>query len=212
MASAQMMKEYAEVGKTLGVKDADLMDFVQEQLKAAQVAARAERQAERECRRAESEAELALVAKKAEAEQRTREAELMLVAKKAEVELDLIKRKRDEEIRTVAERLDLERRTAVEEHQRKLELEAAGQERRGARHDSATSEGEEERPRFSTRAPRTKMQNFSEGRDDIDAYLQRFERFAELCKWERNDWAMHLSVLLSGKALEVYARLSVLEA
>ena len=48
---------------------------------------------------------------------------------------------------------------------------------------------------------------FRDGIDNIDAYLQRFERFAKLQNWETADYAMGLSTLLTGKALEVYARL-----
>ena len=209
------MKEYAEVGKTLGVKDADLMAFVQEQVKAAQAATRDERQVERERRQAESEAEK----ERRQAENERMQAELELLAKKYEVEQRAreaaqlaAREEREEETRALAEKLDLERRAAEEEHQRKLELAAVGQEQKGSRRSSVSSDGAQEQPRFYTRAPRPKMQNFSEGKDDIDAYLQRFERFAELCKWERRDLALHLSVLLSGKALEVYARLSVEEA
>ena len=42
----------------------------------------------------------------------------------------------------------------------------------------------------------------------MDAYLQRFERFATTAKWEKTGWASKLSALLSGRALEVYSRLS----
>ena len=47
-----------------------------------------------------------------------------------------------------------------------------------------------------------------DGKDDLDAYLQRFERFATTAKWEKTGWASKLSALLSGRALEVYSRLS----
>ena len=59
------------------------------------------------------------------------------------------------------------------------------------------------------RAP--KLPSFSE-KDDLDSYLQRFERFAECQKWDKADWAVNLSALLTGKALEVYSRLSVEDA
>ena len=47
---------------------------------------------------------------------------------------------------------------------------------------------------------------FVDGKDDFDAYLQRFERFAETAKWHKTGWASKLSALLSGRALEVYSR------
>ena len=39
---------------------------------------------------------------------------------------------------------------------------------------------------------------FVDGKDDLDAYLQRFERFAETAKWKKDGWASKLSALLSG--------------
>ena len=43
---------------------------------------------------------------------------------------------------------------------------------------------------------------------DLDAYLQRFGRFVSVAKWDKTGWASKLSALLSGRALEVYSRIS----
>nr|KAG5701661.1 hypothetical protein BaRGS_027819 [Batillaria attramentaria] len=40
-----------------------------------------------------------------------------------------------------------------------------------------------------------------------DAYLERFERFAASNNWGQETWAVKLSALLTGKALDFYARL-----
>ena len=53
-----------------------------------------------------------------------------------------------------------------------------------------------------------KLPSFVDGKDDLDVYLQRFERFADTAKWEKTGWASKLSALLSGRALEVYSHLS----
>ena len=53
-----------------------------------------------------------------------------------------------------------------------------------------------------------KLPAFSENSDTIDSYLQRFERFAQANGWDREEWAVSLSALLTGKALDVYSRLS----
>ena len=67
----------------------------------------------------------------------------------------------------------------------------------------------EDRPRDrDDRAKGPKLPSFVHGKDDLDAYLQRFERFAETAKWKKDGWASKLSALLSGRALEVYSRLS----
>jgi len=52
-----------------------------------------------------------------------------------------------------------------------------------------------------------KMPYFEEERDFMDSYLCRFERFAETQKWKREHWAMYLSALLKGRALDVYSRM-----
>ncbi|KAK7115564.1 hypothetical protein V1264_001405 [Littorina saxatilis] len=54
----------------------------------------------------------------------------------------------------------------------------------------------------------SKLPAFTEGKDQIDCYLARFERFAESARWQRDDWAIQLSTHLTGAALEVYTRLS----
>ena len=46
----------------------------------------------------------------------------------------------------------------------------------------------------------------------MDAYLNRFECFAESSGWPQKDWAVCLGALLKGKSLEVYSRLSIAEA
>ena len=53
-----------------------------------------------------------------------------------------------------------------------------------------------------------KLPSFCDGKDNIDAYLKRFESFAKNAKWPAEEWATNLSTLLQGKALEVYSRLS----
>ncbi|KAK7485494.1 hypothetical protein BaRGS_00023304, partial [Batillaria attramentaria] len=55
------------------------------------------------------------------------------------------------------------------------------------------------------RAP--KLPAFNENSDKMDAYLERFERFAASNNWGQETWAIKLSALLTGKALDFYARL-----
>ena len=53
---------------------------------------------------------------------------------------------------------------------------------------------------------------FDDAKDYIDSYLLRFERYAGVNNWKKDDWAIHLSALLRGKALDVYSRLNDEEA
>ncbi|XP_067684362.1 uncharacterized protein [Haliotis asinina] len=52
-----------------------------------------------------------------------------------------------------------------------------------------------------------KLTPFDERRDNMDSYLNRFERYATCNQWLEEEWANILSALLTGKALEVYSRL-----
>ena len=60
-------------------------------------------------------------------------------------------------------------------------------------------------PRETIKAKAPKIPAFNEGKDEMDSYLLRFERYATAHKWEPDTWATGLSALLQGKALDVYA-------
>ena len=47
-----------------------------------------------------------------------------------------------------------------------------------------------------------KLPSFLDGKDDLHSYLQRFERFAKVNNWSEEDWAVSLSALLTGRALD----------
>ena len=48
-------------------------------------------------------------------------------------------------------------------------------------------------------ATRPKLPKFDEATEDIDAFIERFERFAQAQKWPVDTWAVSLSPLLTGK-------------
>ena len=52
-----------------------------------------------------------------------------------------------------------------------------------------------------------KIPRFRDGQDDLDSYIRRFERYATSVGWLQDDWAVSLSTLLTGRALDVYSRL-----
>ncbi|XP_040068703.1 uncharacterized protein LOC120841790 [Ixodes scapularis] len=53
---------------------------------------------------------------------------------------------------------------------------------------------------------------FDERKDDLDAYIRRFEGIALSQKWPENQWATALSTCLTGEALSVYGRLPPVDA
>ena len=52
-----------------------------------------------------------------------------------------------------------------------------------------------------------KLPAFDDKRDDMDAYLHRYEQYAIGNNWPKERWASNLSALLTGVALQVYYRL-----
>ena len=58
-----------------------------------------------------------------------------------------------------------------------------------------------------SRATAPKLPVFYQERDELDAYLSRFERYAEAQRWPIEQWCTNLSALLMGKALETYYEL-----
>ena len=53
-----------------------------------------------------------------------------------------------------------------------------------------------------------KLPSFIDEKDELDSYLLRFERYAENASWEKDTWAIKLSALLTGRAMDVYTRMS----
>lgn len=108
------------------------------------------------------------------------------------------------------ERIELEeRRLQAEERvlQLKLKLQEqatssnAGQSGRPVSDDAASPAV------MDSCSPHKLLPPFNEMRDDLDAYLQRFERVAVSQEWPRSKWALSLSLCLTGEALSVISRL-----
>jgi len=57
-----------------------------------------------------------------------------------------------------------------------------------------------------------KMPYFDEERDFMDSHLGCFERFAICQRWNQTNWALHLSALIKGRALDVYSMLPAHQA
>ena len=56
-----------------------------------------------------------------------------------------------------------------------------------------------------------KLQPFDDKNDDMDAFIRRFESYAVSLEWPKDRWAINLSALLHGIALDVYNRQPVNE-
>ena len=113
-------------------------------------------------------------------------------------------RRQEREIRKLQMEAELQRqKVEIEEAQRRHELEMKRLELEQT-HQGPGAQA----PNKEDRVKAPKLPSFVDGKDDLDAYLQRFERFATTAKWDKAGWATKLSALLSGRALDVYSRLS----
>ena len=140
--------------------------------------------------------------REAEEEERSLQAEREAAVEEKKAEREA------EERKLLAERKAEERKAATELERLKVELEVKRVE------TAARPAGiAEEVVRRSARIARSpELPAFVDGRDDLDNYLLRFERYATIAGWEKEVWAIQMSPLLSGRALEVYLRLSQDEA
>ena len=207
------MEKLLQVGKEFGLEGERLLELIEKQQKLEEERKWEEKEEKR---------------RKLEEERRREEEEKEEKRRQLEEEKDekgrLLEEQKEEKRRMLEEdrrKEDEERETRRQERElRKLELEADLLKQRDAI-EAAKREHEQELARLAQgrndteraelredRAKAPKLPSFVDGKDDLDAYLQRFERFATTAKWEKTGWASKLSALLSGRALEVYSRIS----
>ena len=164
MTTIKEMKELLEVGTQMGLKDAELQQFVNNE----QARLRDEREKDRAERMAKHEREYQL-------------------------ELESMKEQNAE----------AEHKRKIEEMEIDHRFQMMAAERSHKVLESTALHHTETQP--PVRGP--KLPAFDEAKDNIDAYIQRFERYAISQQWQRQNWGAHLSALLKGKALDVFARL-----
>ena len=144
-------------------------------------------------------------------------AEIMKLGKSLGYSSEDIDRLIEREDRKEKEKYDREQRMA-EREQRRLELDLQEKEK-DRQHELALAqlkvdtsrngrgEGESENESVS-RSAIPKIPPFDDANDDMDSYLQRFEKLAVFYKWKESDYAYLLGTLLRGRALDLYVKLS----
>jgi len=196
------------LGEKYGLSGKSLMDWVTEQQKQE----RAEREAARAIEKEKEEYEQRRIDaehRKFEAEQRKLEAEQRKVEVALELERMAIRKaeiQKDEQ-NVVVRGKESESNSRPNRGQTDRERETDNDCQTGEENDS---DNDNHGTFVSKKGPR--LPAFDDDKDDLDSYLFRFERYAMLQGWRRKDWAIYLSALLKGKALEVYSRLPVEEA
>ena len=170
-----------EAGKELGLAGEELKAFVKEQ----QDLTRDQRALEREKIKQEDE--------KMKQEEANRELEREKM-KQAEAERELHAQIENEKLKLENDRLKQAEMIEMERlrlEERKLEFE---------------KQKKEEETGVSN--IKCKLPPFNEEKDKFDAYINRFESYATLRKWKRDQWSIQLSMLLTGKALDTFYGLS----
>ena len=188
------MEKFIQLGEKFGLEGEKLLEFVREQ-----------QELEREEKRREEERE----EKRLEEEKDEKRRQLEEERKEEDGEKEERRRREDDERETRRQERELRKLEMEADIMRKKEAaEAAKREHELELARLAARNGDGHTPERDDRAKAPKLPAFVDGKDDLDAYLQRFERFADTAKWHKTGWASKLSALLSGRALEVYSRLS----
>ena len=179
------------MGEKFGLEGEKLLEFVKEQ-----------EEKEERIQREKEEKEEKIRREREEKEEKRRQQEEERDEKRRREEEEREARRQDRELRKLEREAELLRqKEAIEVAKRQHELELA----------RLVGDGHLPVPpnnHQGDRAKTPKLPSFVDGKDDLDAYLQRFERFATNAKWEKTGWASKLSALLTGRALDVYSRLS----
>ena len=167
----------------IGFEGKDILEYVKEQQKLD----REERAAWREAQKmqAQADVELAKIRAEAEAEEKKRADKIRF----AQIEVAKEQAK-----------IEAEKELALKE----LELKA--QQSQAGASLAATP------PPRNKDAKSPKLPSFIDEKDELDSYLLCFERYAENASWEKDTWAIKLSALLTGRAMDVYTRMSDADA
>ena len=181
------LEKLVEAGQKLGLQGDNLLEYLREKERAERKREedkllREERAKEREAVKEQKEMEIQLMHIEQDAKKREKELSMEMQIKESNSQMVLLDKQ-----------IQLER---VKAEALALEI--------GSKHESAPIAAS-----VQSRAKLPKLPPFNDQRDCIDAYLKRFERFAENAKWPRDTWSINLSALLTGTSLEVYSRLSL---
>ena len=116
-----------------------------------------------------------------------------------ELQTEAEEKRRADEIKVQMAKIEAEKELTL----REMELKAQ---------DQASGSLADTPPPRNKDAKSPKLPSFIDEKDELDSYLLRFERYAENASWEKDTWAIKLSALLTGRAMDVYTRMSDADA
>jgi len=229
--AARELKAVIEVGTSLGYSGDELKQFINDERMRQDCEKESERaekervkkqketkeKEERELQRAEREKEIERLEREKECERAKRQKEIERVEREKELqrvahEKDQERAEREKERAFELERIRLEKEVEVQRIRSEHEFKMA--EMRAANTDQdmepEVDGWQSDRRRNGSRASAMKalkLPPFNEDKDDLDAYLIRFERACVAFEVRPEHWSTQLARLLQGKSLEVYQRL-----
>ena len=116
-----------------------------------------------------------------------------------ELQTEAEEKRRADEIKVQMAKIEAEKELTL----REMELKAK---------DQASGSLADTPPPRNKDAKSPKLPSFIDEKDELDSYLLCFERYAENASWEKDTWAIKLSALLTGRAMDVYTRMSDADA
>ena len=182
-----------EVGEKLGYNGESRRQFVENETKKA--AEKERQQMEREDRAREREERAKVEEHKRELEKKEIERQQAEEDHKRDLEKQEKERQAEEEHKRGLEKQEKERellrKEKEEEHRRELEKRDKDMEMIKLKMTMGKDQTEAVTQNVTIHKP--KLPKFEEYKDDMDIYLQRFERFAKMQKWKPEEWVVSLS-------------------
>ena len=114
-------------------------------------------------------------------------------------------KKRADEIKIQIAQIEAAKEQAKIEAEKELALKEMELQAQQAQVQATTSSATTPPP-LNKDAKSPKLPSFIDEKDELDSYLLRFERYAENASWEKDTWAIKLSALLTGRAMDVRCR------
>src|SRR6266536_3384655 len=198
---ATSLEKLIEMAERLNLKGKEVQEFVKTQQKLEIESKEAERKALEDAKKLELELEKEKTVREEKARQAAEKVEQQRVT--FEKEIDKERFEREQTLRSEERTQELARMKHVME-MRKLEV--ASQSNNDSNQSDSHNGSRTESRGSRIRMPKLPVLGLS---DRVDAYLARFEQYAELSEWPKDLWAIQLSYLLNNKALEVYHRLTL---
>jgi len=174
--------QLTEAGKQLGYQGEELRAFVKEER---------ERIEKQEIKRKEEEKE------RIEREEKKEKARIKLEEKKEIERFQLEAKKENQRLERELKVRAQEDEIKENEHRRMLQMKEKEIEMMKINKEKTSG-------KIEVAANRPKLPKFDEENDDMDSFLERFEIFATIQKWRKDEWSISLSPLLTGKGLQVF--------